>query len=184
VHVILAVMGIGWLVFWVGWLIASFTAKTSQSGRWGGLGGGLRVSVAIVVIILFRLNTGHGHHAVTGPLLGWIGLALWVIGLGIAIWARFYIGRNWGMPMTRREDPDLVTTGPYRLIRHPIYTGIILGLVGTVLATSLWGLIAAAVVAVYFGVSANREERFLAERFPDTFPPYKARTKMLIPYVV
>ena len=88
------------------------------------------------------------------------------------------------MPMTKREEPDLVTTGPYRLIRHPIYTGIIVAVTGTALATSLYGLIAAAVLLAYFAYSARTEERFLAERFPDTFPPYKARTKMLIPFVV
>jgi protein-S-isoprenylcysteine O-methyltransferase Ste14 len=87
------------------------------------------------------------------------------------------------MPMTRREDPDLVTTGPYRFIRHPIYTGIILGLAGTALATTVLGLIAVAVVAGFFIFSATREEHFLAGEFPDSYPGYQARTKMLIPFV-
>lgn len=103
-------------------------------------------------------------------MLAGLGLALWVAGLGLAIWARLYIGRNWGMPMTRREHPDLVTTGPYRRVRHPIYTGIILGLLGTALATTPWGLIAVAVIGGFFVFSATREERFLAEEFPDSYP--------------
>jgi protein-S-isoprenylcysteine O-methyltransferase Ste14 len=180
---VLIIIGIGWIVFWVGWLIAAFTAKSSQGG-WGGLGGGLRVGLVIVIFYLVRISIGSGHRAIAGPLLGGIGLVVWAAGLALAVWARLYIGRNWGMPMTKRNDPDLVTTGPYRLIRHPIYTGVILGVIGTALATSLYGLIAAAVMLAYFGYSAHSEERFLAERFPDTFPPYKARTKMLIPFLL
>ncbi len=137
-----------------------------------------------MIVYLIRLNVGHGHQAIASPLLGGIGLAVWAAGLALAVWARVYIGKNWGMPMTRRNEPDLVTTGPYCLIRHPIYTGIILAVTGTALATSLYGLLAAAVLLAYFAYSARTEERFLAERFPDTFPPYKARTKMLIPFVV
>ena len=183
---VIAVMAVGWIVFWIGWLVAAMGAKSSQGG-WSGLGrlAGVRVALAVVIVYLVRLNIHGGHNrAVASPLLGGIGLAVWVLGLGLAIWARIYIGANWGMPMTRRVDPDLITTGPYRLIRHPIYTGIILGIVGTALATSWYGLIAAALVGAYFIYSATREERFLAERFPDTFPPYRARTKMLIPFVV
>ena len=87
------------------------------------------------------------------------------------------------MPMSRRQEPDLVTTGPYRFVRHPIYTGIILAMIGTALAISLFGLIVVAVVASFFAYSASREEHFLAEEFPATFPDYKARTKLLIPFV-
>jgi protein-S-isoprenylcysteine O-methyltransferase Ste14 len=87
------------------------------------------------------------------------------------------------MPMTRRDEPELVTTGPYRRVRHPIYTGIILALLGTALATALYGLIAVAVLSAYFIYSATREESFLAEQFPDTYPAYKHSTKMLVPFV-
>ncbi len=105
VHVILAIIGIGWIVFWVGWLIAAFTAKSSLSGAWGGMGGGLRVGLVIVIFVLVRVNVGSGHRAIAGPLLGAIGLAVWAAGLALAVWARIYIGRNWGMPMTKRRRP-------------------------------------------------------------------------------
>jgi len=179
-HPVIIVIGIGWVVFWIAWLIAAFTTKASR-GR--GRLAGSRIVLAIVVVILFRANVHGGSERVDGPVLQGVGLALWVAGLALAVWARLYLGRNWGMPMTRREDPDLVTTGPYRFIRHPIYTGIIVAMIGTALAISLLGLIVAAVVAVFFAFSATREEKFLADQFPDTFPAYKARTKMLIPVV-
>jgi protein-S-isoprenylcysteine O-methyltransferase Ste14 len=183
-HPVILAIGIGWAVFWIFWLIASFTAKASQ-GRWSRFSG-LRIGLLVVVVYLIRLNVGKGGgggQLLSGPVLAGIGLALWIAGLAVAIWARLYIGRNWGMPMTRRQDPDLVTAGPYRFIRHPIYTGIILALIGTAVATTLAGLIAVVVIAGLFVYSATREEKFLAAQFPDTFPAYKAKTKMLIPFV-
>jgi protein-S-isoprenylcysteine O-methyltransferase Ste14 len=183
-HVVLGIIGIGWVVFWVGWLIAAFTAKTSR-GSGSSLYSAVRIGLIVVVAYFLRLSwAGRGHHAVNGPVLGGIGLALWAAGLGLAVWARLYIGRNWGMPMTKREHPDLVTSGPYRYVRHPIYTGMILALLGTALATTWYALIAVAALAGVFIYSATREERFLAEEFPDSFPAYKARTKMLVPFVL
>jgi protein-S-isoprenylcysteine O-methyltransferase Ste14 len=180
-HPVIVVIGIGWVIFWIAWLIAAFTAKASR-GRWSRLAGA-RIALAIVVVFLFRANLHGGVERIDGPVLEGIGLALWIAGIALAVWARLYIGRNWGMPMTRREDPDLVTTGPYRFIRHPIYTGIILAMIGTALAISLFGLIVVAAIAALFAYSASREESFLAGEFPATFPAYKARTKMLIPFV-
>ena len=180
-HPVIIVIGIGWVIFWIAWLIAAFTAKASRrpSSRLAGS----RIALAIVVVILFRLNVHGGSERVDGPVLQGIGLALWIAGIGLAVWARLYLGRNWGMPMSRRQDPDLITTGPYRFIRHPIYTGIILAMIGTALAINLFGLIVAAVIAALFAYSASREERFLAAEFPATFPDYQARTKLLIPFV-
>jgi protein-S-isoprenylcysteine O-methyltransferase Ste14 len=181
-HTVVIVIGIGWVIFWIGWLVASLTAKASR-GRLGRLAG-LRFAVIAVVVLIVRLTwLGNRAPHLSGPVLAGTGLTLWIAGLGLAVWARLYIGRNWGMPMTRREQPDLVTTGPYHLIRHPIYTGIILALAGTAVAISLWGLIIAALVAGFFIFSATREERFLAEEFPGAYPAYQARTKMLVPFL-
>jgi protein-S-isoprenylcysteine O-methyltransferase Ste14 len=107
-----------------------------------------------------------------------------VSGLGLAVWARIYIGRNWGMPMTEKDEPELVTSGPYELVRHPIYSGILLALVGTSLATNIYWLFVALVIAVYFIYSARVEERSLTRTFPTAYPSYRAKTKMLIPLVL
>jgi protein-S-isoprenylcysteine O-methyltransferase Ste14 len=85
--------------------------------------------------------------------------------------------------MSRRVDPELVTTGPYRMIRHPIYSGVILAMIGTALAAGVSWLLAA-VFGAYFVYSAVNEERYMAERFPDTYPGYKRSTKMLVPGVL
>jgi protein-S-isoprenylcysteine O-methyltransferase Ste14 len=183
-RIVALVIGIGWAVFWIGWLVAGFTAKSSR-GRWSRFSG-VRIGLLAVVVVVVHQSFARGSGPVisAGPVLASLGLAVWVAGLGLAVWARLYIGQNWGMPMTRREDPDLVTTGPYRYIRHPIYTGIIVAFVGTALATTLYALIVVAVLTGYFTFSATREEKFLTEEFPDSYPAYKARTKMLVPFVL
>jgi protein-S-isoprenylcysteine O-methyltransferase Ste14 len=170
-----------WVLFWAYWLIAARSSKAGQfpSGRFAGA----RVAILIVVVYLARAFGFRSHPVQNDPVLTGVGLALFFLGLALAIWARLYIGRNWGMPMTRKEEPELVTTGPYSRVRHPIYTGMILALLGTALATTPFGLIAVAVLAAYFIYSATREESYLAEQFPDTYPAYKRSTKMLVPFV-
>jgi protein-S-isoprenylcysteine O-methyltransferase Ste14 len=176
------VIGVGWVVFWIGWLAASLTAKTGRTG-WTRLAG-VRVAIILVVLLLVRLRLFKGHGEVTtNPWLQGIGLALFVLGLALAVWARIYIGRNWGMPMSQKDDPELVTTGPYHAIRHPIYTGIILAMIGTTIAVSLYWLIAVVLVGAYFVYSAVMEERYMTGRFPDTYPAYKHSSKMMIPFI-
>jgi protein-S-isoprenylcysteine O-methyltransferase Ste14 len=175
------VIGVGWVVFWVYWLAMSGNVKTGHT-RWGQFAG-VRVAVIIVVLLLLRLRLLKGE-VVRSPSLEGIGLAIWVLGLALAVWARVYIGRNWGMPMSRKDSPDLVTSGPYRTIRHPIYSGILLALVGTTVAVSLYWLVAVALIGAYFIYSAVNEERYMTEQFPDSYPAYKHSTKMLIPFVL
>lgn len=85
--------------------------------------------------------------------------------------------------MTRKDDPELITSGPYRFIRHPIYSGILLAGVGTAVGLNWRWLIAVGLAGVYFIYSATVEERYMAERFPDAYPLYKRGTKMLVPFV-
>jgi protein-S-isoprenylcysteine O-methyltransferase Ste14 len=87
------------------------------------------------------------------------------------------------MPMSQKAAPELVTAGPYHSIRHPIYTGIILAMIGTTIAVSLYWLVAAVLIGGYFIFSATVEERSMTERFPDSYPAYKRSTKMLIPFI-
>jgi len=176
------VIGAGWVAFWIYWIAASMGAKAGRS-RWTQFAG-LRVGIALVVLLLLRLRVLKGSAATHNAWLMGIGTAIFVLGLALAIWARIYIGRNWGMPMSRKDEPELVTTGPYHTIRHPIYTGIILAMVGTTIAVSLYWLVAVAVLGAYFGLSAVMEERYMAEQFPDAYPGYKRSTKMLIPFVL
>jgi protein-S-isoprenylcysteine O-methyltransferase Ste14 len=85
--------------------------------------------------------------------------------------------------MAEKDDPDLVTTGPYRWIRNPIYSGIILAGIGTAIGVAPQWLVVVAVIGSYFVYSAVMEQRYMSSRFPDTYPAYRDSTKMLIPYV-
>lgn len=172
---------IGWIAFWLGWLAAAVRTKPGQL-EWG-RAAGVRVFIVAVVLILVRLKVFRGHEAVDDPWLGGVGLALFAAGLGLAVWARVRIGRNWGAPMSRKDDPELVTTGPYRWVRHPIYSGIILAMIGTAVALSPLWLVPVAILGGYFVYSATREERYMATRFPDAYPAYKRSTKMLVPFL-
>jgi protein-S-isoprenylcysteine O-methyltransferase Ste14 len=181
VHTLRLAVDITWAVFWIGWLGSAFTANQSVGRGWGCFGP--RGLAAVAVVILIR-GFGRGTLEVHSLVIGAIGAALFVAGLGIAIWARVILGRNWGMPMTQRVQPELITAGPYRTVRHPIYSGLLLALVGTSLVTNLIGLGIAVVLGAYFAYAATVEERNLTATFPDAYPEYRAHTKMLIPFLL
>jgi protein-S-isoprenylcysteine O-methyltransferase Ste14 len=175
-------IGVGWAAFWIYWIAASVDVKAGRT-RWTRFAG-VRVAIVLVVLLLLRLRLLKGRMVTTDPWLQVIGLALFLLGLALAVWARVYLGRNWGMPMSEKADPELVTTGPYSTIRHPIYSGIILAMVGTTVTVSLYWLVAVVLLGAYFVYSAITEERYMAGRFPDTYPRYKQSTKMLIPFIL
>jgi protein-S-isoprenylcysteine O-methyltransferase Ste14 len=169
-----------WVAFWVYWLLSAVGAKRgSRSLRTRPPG----LLIIIFGVVLIRI-IGASSLAVDNPALEAVGVILLLSGLGLAVWARIFLGRNWGMPMTHKDEPELVTSGPYRLVRHPIYSGILLAILGTSLATNLYLLIAVAVIGVYFIYSAKVEEKIMTTSFPNSYPSYRMRTKMLIPFVL
>jgi protein-S-isoprenylcysteine O-methyltransferase Ste14 len=176
------VFAVGWAAFWLYWLVAAFSMKRGRVPWSRELR--IRAVIVVVVILLFRLEAFRGHGLDTDPWRAGIGLVLFALGLGFAIWARVHIGRNWGTPMTQKDEPELVTGGPYHLVRHPIYSGILVAGVGTAVALSWLWLTAVALAGVYFLYSATVEERYLTEQFPDTYPVYKRSTKMLVPFIL
>jgi protein-S-isoprenylcysteine O-methyltransferase Ste14 len=180
VTVLKTAIGIVWVVFWAYWLLSAIGAKhgsRSLRSRPPGVG------IVLVGFLLIRV-IGVGSLAVHSPALEAVGVVLFLSGLALAVWARMYLGRNWGMPMTQKDEPELVTSGPYHLVRHPIYSGILLAFLGTSLATNLYLLIAVVVIGIYFIYSAKVEEKNMTTTFPNTYPSYRMRTKMLIPYLL
>lgn len=175
----------GWIAFWIYWFAASIGVKAGRN-NWVRFAG-FRAAAILVVLLVLRgrvlKGAAIGHAAVSNPWLLGIGLSVFMLGLALAVWARMYLGRNWGMPMSQKNDPELVTTGPYRSIRHPIYTGIICAMVGTTIAVSLYWLAAVVLLGAYFAYSAMVEERLMARTFPDSYPEYKRSTKRLIPFI-
>jgi protein-S-isoprenylcysteine O-methyltransferase Ste14 len=176
------VFAVGWAAFWLYWLVAAFSMKRGRVPWSRELR--IRVVIVVFVILLLRVGAFRGHHSLnTDPWLAALGLVLFAAGLGFAIWARVHIGRNWGTPMTQKAEPELVTSGPYSLVRHPIYSGVLLAGVGTALALSWMWLTAVVLAGVYFLYSATVEERYMTEKFPDRYPAYKKATKRLLPFI-
>jgi protein-S-isoprenylcysteine O-methyltransferase Ste14 len=176
------VIAVTWLAFWVYWLAAAAGTKPALTGATGFLG--MRVVAVIVVIALIRAHVLKGPQVtVHNPWMEGVGLAVFLLGLGLAVWARLFLGQNWGTPMSQKQDPELVTGGPYRFVRHPIYSGILLAMIGTAIAVALYWLAVAVIMGVYFGYSATVEERNMARVFPQAYPAYKRATKMLVPFV-
>lgn len=173
-------IALAWIPFWIYWLVSATRAKESRPGRrWTPIGGLTAVAVLLIVRVLRA-----GSLAVHSPVLAVIGAVTFAAGITLAIWARVHLGRNWGMPMTERVAPELVTSGPYRYIRHPIYTGLLLGVCGTALATNLIGLLIALALTGLFYYAARVEEQNMTAAFPAAYPAYQASTKMLIPFVL
>jgi len=175
------VFGVGWAAFWLYWIVAALSMKRGRVPWSRDLR--IRAVILVVVILLSRFGVFHGHGVATDPWRAAVGLVLFAVGLLFAIWARIHIGRNWGTPMTEKAEPELVTSGPYRFVRHPIYSGILVAAIGTALALGWFWLTVVALAGIYLIYSATVEERYLTEQFPDSYPGYKRSTKMLVPFV-
>jgi protein-S-isoprenylcysteine O-methyltransferase Ste14 len=147
----------------------------------------LGIVVVVVVVYPFLRNAGWSGDILTyyihNPIVQGIGAGLVYAGVAIAVWARYHLGSNWGMPMSEKEGAELVTTGPYAYVRNPIYSGVLLAIIGAALSLGLLWAIAFVPYAVYLIPSVFGEEKIMARLFPDTYPAYKARTKRLIPWV-
>lgn len=116
-------------------------------------------------------------------LLYWIGLALLVAGLGFSVWARVHLGRNWSGTVTVKEGHELIRTGPYRYVRHPIYTGILTGVIGTVIcAATVRAVLGLLIIAVALLRKLRAEERFMRETFPGQYQKYCEEVPALIPF--
>jgi protein-S-isoprenylcysteine O-methyltransferase Ste14 len=174
-----------WVVFYTFWLISAIGVKKAVRAVPKGRAAGLRLAIVIAAILLMRFLRKRQVPLIYSysNVVGVAGLALCIAGLGLAVWARMHLGRNWGTPMSLKEGHELVTTGPYRHVRHPIYTGILLALFGSGLTAGLFWLVLFVIVCPYFVYSAKTEEHLMLTQFPDRYPEYRKRTSALVPFV-
>jgi protein-S-isoprenylcysteine O-methyltransferase Ste14 len=118
------------------------------------------------------------------PWMAQVGLALLLAGLLFALWARRTIGTNWSGTVTVKESHELVQAGPYALARHPIYTGLLLGFLGTAIAIDAWrGVLALVLATAAFLRKMRTEEAFMVDTFGDEYVAYRARTAALVPWL-
>ena len=113
----------------------------------------------------------------------WTGVPILALGIALAFWARAHLGGNWSSHVTVKEGHTLIQSGPYRLIRHPIYTGLALGVLGTAIGIGQWrGVLALLLVLAGFTYKLRLEERRMGETFPD-YAEYRRRSWALIPFL-
>jgi len=119
------------------------------------------------------------------PACFWIGVAITAIGLLFSVWARRYLGSNWSQAVTLKKDHELITSGPYALLRHPIYTGLLLGIVGCAVARGEWrGLLAVALVFFTLWQKLKLEEKWMRAQFGESYEAYCQRVPALVPFLI
>lgn len=119
------------------------------------------------------------------PAFYWGGVVLMILGFAITVWARLTLGSNWSATVQVKENHELVTRGPYRLVRHPIYSGLLLAVLGSALPREDFRAVAAVLVFL-FGLlrKAGIEEGRMLATFGDDYRAYRRRTKRVIPYIL
>ena len=118
-------------------------------------------------------------------LIYWVGVCVLAAGLVFSVWARIHIGRNWSGIVTLKREHELIRSGPYRLVRHPIYTGLLLGFIGTAIARNEWrGWLAVLIACAALWRKLRLEERWLTEQFGETYSQYRDKVAALIPYLL
>ena len=177
-----------WITFGIVWLLAAVSTKQSvyRESRVQRL----RYSIALVVgsFLLFR------GHRLGYPLnariiaqmdaITVIAVILCVAGLVFCIWARITLGSNWSGTITLKEKHELIVRGPYRLVRHPVYTGLLAMVFATVIVVGhVAGIIGATLVFVSFWIKLSAEEEVMLKQFPDQYAAYRQRVRRLIPFI-
>jgi len=177
-----------WIVFVATWLVAALSTKRtvyreSRAQR-------LRYWVLLVVAYLLLVHGRQLPYPLNGRIIphaamAWAGAVLCVAGLAFALWARVTLGRNWSGLVTLNEGHELVERGPYRFVRHPIYTGILTMFFATALVLGhVAGFAGVLLMFTSFWVKIGREEKLMLQQFPGRYAAYRRRVKRIIPFVL
>ena len=179
-----------WLAFALCWLWYARQVKTVQRRESRGLRFAKYWLPLIAAGALLGPGDWYGQHDVGLKLrllpetdgVQVLGCLLALAGVVLAVRARHMLGSNWSVAVQLKREHELIERGPYRWMRHPIYSGLLLAFLGTaVLIGELRGLLALVIVAVSFWFKLRLEERWLGEQFGAAYADYKSRVKALVP---
>jgi protein-S-isoprenylcysteine O-methyltransferase Ste14 len=183
------IISASWGVFIVVWMLAALFAKRtvyreSAARR-------LRYILPILLgwFLIFRgyrLGTPFNNDLLpeTDAILAAAAI-LCVCGLGLCLWARAVLGRNWSGTVTLKENHELIVRGPYRLVRHPIYTALMAMLIATWMEQShIAGMIGLLLTFISFWIKLGQEEEVMQQQFPKQYPAYQLRTKRIVPFIL
>ncbi len=184
---ILQSFGLVWALFALVWFVSGLSTKPvarrqTAVSRWG------QIALAVTGFALISspsLQVGVLADRILPRMaaVALAGLAITALGIAFAFWARFTLGGNWSGTVTVKEGHTLVQRGPYGLVRHPIYTGLLTAAAGSAFAVgNLGALVGLALVFVYCRVKYELEERFMLEEFGDEYIRYRERVPALVPF--
>ena len=182
------IIGICWATFVVYWLVSALRTKITAERQsvWSGLAH--RIPLACSYVLLAAQHLPPPMNNSITPHTDWaqaMGASICVAGLLVTLWARWTLGGNWSSSVTFKQGHELVRTGPYQFVRHPIYTGLLVMALGTTLnfgRVRCW--LALPLMAAAFWFKLKQEEKLLLRHFPQEYPIYKNQVKALVPYVV
>jgi len=181
-------IGLCWAVFILYWLISAPWAKVvaEKESIWSGLSHRIPLAGSYILLADFHLpaplNISVTPHA---RWTGAMGVVICVLGLLVTLWARWTLGGNWSSSVTFKQGHELIRTGPYRWVRHPIYTGLLVMALGTALGFGqLRCWLSLPLMATAFLIKLKQEEKLLLRHFPQEYPTYKKQVKALVPFIV
>lgn len=181
-----AAMWLGYMAYW--WAMSTDVKATERSESAASRLARLVSMVCAAALLLLPsvpLPFLHERFLPLGGVWFWSGAAITAGGLLFSIWARRHLGRNWSQAVTLKEGHELITSGPYAVVRHPIYTGLLLGFVGSAVARGEWrGLIAVALVFGALWHKLRLEEKWMRAQFGEPYEAYARRVAALVPYVI
>ncbi|MBV8865040.1 MAG: isoprenylcysteine carboxylmethyltransferase family protein [Acidobacteriaceae bacterium] len=179
---------ITWAIFVIVWIIGAFTSKRSlRRQSWASRFG--MVAVAILEYLLLFWGASYFGFAYQrflpdSTIYLWVGQFMTIAGVAFAIWARVTLGQNWSGIVTVKQDHELIRTGPYRLVRHPIYTGITLAVFGTAMFDGeIRSIILMVAMLSVLTQKMKIEEQFMNEQFGSEYAGYRQKTKALVPFL-
>jgi protein-S-isoprenylcysteine O-methyltransferase Ste14 len=181
-------LAIIWTVFWVLWIVpAVFGKRTVQRQRTGS-----RILQLVLLLSAYVLVVDSGRDwgllnlrvVPPGITATAVGYGLLLAGMLFAGWARLFLGGNWSSDVTLKEDHTLVQSGPYRIVRHPIYTGLLFALLGTAIALGeLRCFLGVLLAAIAWKIKSMSEETLMVQQFGDQYARYREQVKGLVPYL-
>jgi protein-S-isoprenylcysteine O-methyltransferase Ste14 len=182
----LQIVGCFWIVLAVYWAVSALRQKPAKKEEHFTERLRHLVPVMVAFLLLSRSDASYGwlglRFAPESGTLNLLGLVVAGGGVAFAIWARWHLGGNWSAVVSIREEHDLIRTGPYRAVRHPIYTGLLLAIMGTVLIVGEFrALLALAILLASLYLKARKEDAWLAREFGETFEGHAKRTGMFLP---
>lgn len=181
----MSICGCLWMAFAVLWLVWALRTKPTQMRESVGSRLTYTVVTAVAFYIMFSGDVPREWMRIRlfprEPWIAALGVALTAAGLALSIWARAYLGTNWSGTVTVKVGHQLVRTGPYRWVRHPIYSGLLLAMIGTALARrQVRGLVAVILLWVGFAIKSRIEERFMAATFGAEYNEYRQATGAIV----